>query len=136
MFSYAFGQAIFGKIFDWIGTRIGFVFINWVWSIATASSCICKRSSKFFYFQITIRSCLRQETGQELPKEMQNGFPQKNEHLLKEFLIQGQQLEELLLYPTIAFLSIYFSWQMIFIIIGLIGILWLIPWLILSKSTT
>ena len=22
--SYAFGQAIFGKIFDWIGTRIGF----------------------------------------------------------------------------------------------------------------
>ena len=24
MFSYAFGQAIFGKILDWVGTRIGF----------------------------------------------------------------------------------------------------------------
>jgi MFS family permease len=24
LFSYAFGQALFGKIFDWIGTRLGF----------------------------------------------------------------------------------------------------------------
>ena len=36
LFSYAFGQAIFGKIFDWIGTRLGFVLSIGVWSIATA----------------------------------------------------------------------------------------------------
>ena len=36
IFSYAFGQAIFGKIFDWIGTRLGFVLSIGVWSIATA----------------------------------------------------------------------------------------------------
>ena len=28
VFSYAFGQAIFGKIFDWVGTRLGFVFVK------------------------------------------------------------------------------------------------------------
>ena len=27
VFSYAFGQAIFGKIFDWIGTRLGLQFL-------------------------------------------------------------------------------------------------------------
>ena len=37
VFSYAFGQAIFGRIFDWIGTRFGFVLSIGVWSIATAS---------------------------------------------------------------------------------------------------
>jgi ACS family hexuronate transporter-like MFS transporter len=36
VFSYAFGQAIFGKIFDWIGTRLGFALSIGVWSIATA----------------------------------------------------------------------------------------------------
>ena len=33
--SYAAGQALFGKIFDWIGTRIGFVISIGVWSFAT-----------------------------------------------------------------------------------------------------
>ena len=36
LFAYAFGQAIFGKIFDWIGTRLGFALSIGVWSIATA----------------------------------------------------------------------------------------------------
>ena len=36
VFSYAFGQAIFGKIFDKIGTRMGFVLSIGVWSVATA----------------------------------------------------------------------------------------------------
>ena len=36
MFSYAFGQAIFGKIFDKVGTRIGFALSIGFWSIATA----------------------------------------------------------------------------------------------------
>jgi len=36
--------------------------------------------------------------------------------------------------PTIAYLTVHFSWQMIFIIIGLIGLLWLIPWLFIVKA--
>ena len=35
VFSYAFGQAIFGKIFDWVGTRIGFAISISLWSLAT-----------------------------------------------------------------------------------------------------
>lgn len=34
-FAYAFGQTLFGKIFDWIGTRLGFVLSIAVWSAAT-----------------------------------------------------------------------------------------------------
>ncbi|MEP6338652.1 MFS transporter, partial [Parasphingorhabdus sp.] len=34
-FAYAFGQTLFGKIFDWIGTRLGFVLAIGVWSLAT-----------------------------------------------------------------------------------------------------
>jgi len=36
IFFYAGGQALFGKIFDWIGTRIGFAISIGVWSLATA----------------------------------------------------------------------------------------------------
>ena len=33
VFSYAFGQAIFGKIFDWVGTRVGFALSIGIWSL-------------------------------------------------------------------------------------------------------
>jgi ACS family hexuronate transporter-like MFS transporter len=31
-------------------------------------------------------------------------------------------------------LTIFFSWQMVLVVIGLLGLLWLIPWLVLVKS--
>lgn len=43
VFSYAFGQAIFGKIFDWVGTRLGFVLSIGVWSLAHRSPRFCQR---------------------------------------------------------------------------------------------
>ena len=42
IFAYAFGQAIFGKIFDWVGTRIGFALSIGIWSIATALHAFAK----------------------------------------------------------------------------------------------
>ena len=42
IFSYAFGQAIFGKIFDKVGTRLGFALSIGFWSIATALHAFAK----------------------------------------------------------------------------------------------
>ena len=42
IFAYAFGQAIFGKIFDWVGTRVGFALSIGIWSIATALHAFAK----------------------------------------------------------------------------------------------
>ena len=52
VFAYAFGQAIFGKIFDWIGTRIGFVLSIGVWSLATVLHAFAQG---FLSFAIFIR---------------------------------------------------------------------------------
>jgi len=37
-------------------------------------------------------------------------------------------------YPIIGLLSIYLSWQAIFVCVGLIGFLWLLPWLYIVKA--
>src|SRR3712207_3164433 len=36
MVSYAVGQSLFGRVFDWIGTRVGFVVSIAVWSLSIA----------------------------------------------------------------------------------------------------
>ena len=51
IFSYAFGQAIFGKIFDWIGTRLGFALSIAVWSIATALHTVARGVLSFSIFR-------------------------------------------------------------------------------------
>ena len=51
LFSYAIGQALFGKIFDWIGTRLGFVLSIGVWSLATALHAFAQGILTFSFFR-------------------------------------------------------------------------------------
>ena len=48
--AYAAGQTIFGKIFDWVGIRIGFALSIGIWSLATMIPCNGKRNVNFFDF--------------------------------------------------------------------------------------
>jgi ACS family hexuronate transporter-like MFS transporter len=91
--SYAFGQAIFGKIFDWIGTRMGFVLSIGVWSLATAA-----------------HACAQ------------------------GIFNSGAAIGGIIVIPLIAYLTVFFSWKMVFVVIGIVGLLWLIPWIVLVKA--
>lgn len=133
MFSYAFGQSIFGKIFDKVGTRIGFVLSIGFWSISTALHAFAKGVVSFSIF----RSLLGISEAGNWPgaaKGNAEWFPIKERAFAQGLFNSGAAIGGIVAIPTIAFLTIYFSWQMIFVIIGLIGLLWLIPWLIVVKA--
>lgn len=133
VFSYAFGQAIFGKIFDWVGTRMGFVLSIGVWSIATALHAVAKGLLSFSIF----RSILGVAEAGNWPgatKGNAEWFPTKERAFAQGLFNSGAAIGGIISIPLIAFLTIYFSWQMIFILVGLTGLLWLIPWIVLVKA--
>lgn len=133
MFSYAFGQSIFGKIFDKVGTRIGFVLSIGFWSISTALHAFAKGVVSFSIF----RSLLGVSEAGNWPgaaKGNAEWFPVKERAFAQGIFNSGAAIGGIVAIPVIATLTIYFSWQMIFVIIGLIGLLWLVPWLILVKA--
>lgn len=133
VFSYAFGQAIFGKIFDWIGTRLGFVLSIGVWSIATALHAVARGLLSFGIF----RSILGVAEAGNWPgatKGNAEWFPTKERALAQGIFNSGAAIGGIISIPLIAYLSIHFSWQMIFVLVGLTGLLWLVPWMILVKS--
>lgn len=133
VFSYAFGQAIFGRIFDWIGTRIGFALSIGVWSIATALHSVARGILSFGIF----RSILGVAEAGNWPgatKGNAEWFPTKERALAQGIFNSGAAIGGIISIPLIAFMSIYLDWSMIFILVGLVGLLWLIPWLILVKS--
>ena len=133
MFSYAFGQAIFGKILDWLGTRIGFAISIGIWSIATALHALARGVLSFGLFR-SILGIAEAGNWPGAAKANAEWFPTKERAFAQGLFNSGAAIGGIIAIPTIAFLTVYFSWQMIFIMVGLVGLLWLIPWWILVKS--
>ncbi|SEQ27716.1 MFS transporter [Neolewinella agarilytica] len=133
VFSYAFGQAIFGKIFDWIGTRLGFVLSIGVWSIATALHAVAGSVLSFSVF----RSILGVAEAGNWPgatKGNAEWFPTKERALAQGIFNSGAAIGGIISIPLIAYLSVHFGWKTIFVLVGLSGLVWLIPWLVLVKA--
>lgn len=133
IFSYAFGQAIFGKIFDWVGTRVGFALSIAIWSIATVMHAFARGIVTFSIF----RSVLGIAEAGNWPgaaKGNAEWFPTRERALAQGIFNSGASIGGLIAIPIIGFLSVYFSWQTVFIVIGLTGLLWLIPWMVLVKA--
>jgi len=133
LFSYAIGQALFGKIFDWIGTRLGFVLSITVWSLATALHAFAQGILTFSIF----RALLGVSEAGNWPgaaKANAEWFPSNERALAQGIFNSGAAIGGIISVPLIAYLAISLQWQTIFVLIGLIGLVWLIPWLVLVKS--
>ena len=133
IFSYAFGQAIFGKIFDKLGTRIGFTLSIGFWSIATALHAFARGIFTLSIF----RSLLGVSEAGNWPgaaKANAEWFPTKERAFAQGLFNSGAAIGGIIAFPAIGLLSVYFNWQSIFILVGVTGLVWLIPWWILVKS--
>jgi ACS family hexuronate transporter-like MFS transporter len=133
IFYFAFGQAIFGKIFDWLGTRVGFVLSIGVWSLATAAHALAQGVLSFSVFR-AILGVAEAGNWPGAAKSNADWFPTKERALAQGIFNSGAAIGGIIAIPLIAFMTVYFSWKMVFVVIGLVGLLWLIPWIILVKA--
>lgn len=133
VFAYAFGQAIFGKIFDWIGTRLGFVLSIVVWSIATIAHAFAQGLLTFSIFR-AILGVAEAGNWPGATKGNAEWFPVKERALAQGIFNSGAAIGGIVAIPLVAYLTVFFSWQMVFVVIGAAGLLWLVPWLILVKA--
>lgn len=133
-FAYAFGQSIFGKIFDWIGVRLGFVLSIVVWSAATMLHAFAQGLTSFAIF----RAVLGVSEAGNWPgatKANAEWFPINERALAQGIFNSGAAIGGIVSAPIIGLLFVFLgSWQATFIAIGALGFLWLIPWLIVYKS--
>ncbi len=131
--SYAAGQTIFGKIFDWIGTRIGFAISIGVWSIATAIHAFAQGIWSFSIFR-SILGIAEAGNWPGAAKANAEWFPTKERAFAQGIFNSGAAIGGIVAYPIIGLLAIYLSWQAIFICVGLVGLMWLIPWFYIVKA--
>ena len=133
MISYAIGQSLFGKIFDAIGTRLGFILSIVVWSVSIALHAIAATAMSFAIF----RAILGLGEAGNWPgatKANAEWFPIKERALAQGIFNSGASLGSIIAPPLIAFLYAFLGWQATFIVIGSLGLIWIIPWMIIYKS--
>jgi len=108
IFSYAAGQSIFGKIFDWIGTRLGFALSIGVWSAATVMHAFAQGALSFSIF----RSLLGVAEAGNWPgaaKANAEWFPSKERAFAQGIFNSGAAIGGIVAYPVIVILSGYLS---------------------------
>ena len=133
MVMYAIGQLVTGKMMDAIGTRKGMAISISAWSISIALHAFAKSIFSFNIF----RAMLGISEAGNWPGATKNNaewFPSKERAIAQGIFGAGASLGSVVAAPFIAYVYIAFGWRTTFIAIGVLGLLWIIPWLIINKN--
>lgn len=133
MIAYAIGQLVSGRLFDKVGTRIGYVIAITVWGLSSFMHSFARGIMSFSFFRVTLGLG---EAGNwpGAVKSNAEWFPVKERAVAQGIFNAGASVGSVIAPPLIATLWAAFGWQTTFMIVGSFGILWLIPWLIINKK--
>lgn len=134
MACYALGKFASGKLYDSIGTRLGFTVSIIVWSVASAFHAFARGLITLSLFRGLLGLG---EAGNWPGAVKSNGewFPIKERAIAQGIFNSGASIGNVIAPFVIVFLYAQFGWKTTYIILGVVGLIWVIPWLFLNKST-
>lgn len=133
MVAYALGQSILGRLFDKVGTRMGYVVAIATWGVSSFMHSMARSILSFSFFRVTLGFG---EAGNwpGAVKSNAEWFPIKERAVAQGIFNAGASVGSVIAPPLIAILWAAFGWKATFMIVGSFGMLWLIPWLIINKK--
>lgn len=134
MLAYALGQTFTGKLMDSVGTRIGMALSIGGWSISIALHALARTLFSFNIFRFFL-GFFEAGNWPGATKSNAEWFPAKERAIAQGIFGAGASIGSVISAPIIAILFIAFGWKATFFLVGLLGILWVIPWLLINKGT-
>lgn len=133
MVAYGISQLVSGKIYDKIGTRRGFTLSALLWGGADALASLSTGLKSLTCFRVMLG------LGEAGPwpgttKSNAEWFPQKERALAQGIFGAAASVGSIIAPVLIPVLFLAFGWRITFVIVGSLGILWVIPWLIINKK--
>ncbi|MDR5753239.1 MULTISPECIES: MFS transporter [unclassified Caballeronia] len=130
---YAVGLLGFGRIVDWLGTRVSYALAMLVWSIAAMLHAAVGSVTGF----AMVRALLGIGEGGNFPaaiKTTAEWFPRRERALATGIFNSGANIGAVFAPAIIPPLALAFGWRAAFVIIGAIGIVWLGFWFAFYRS--
>jgi ACS family hexuronate transporter-like MFS transporter len=132
LIAYAISQMLSGRLYDAVGTRIGFTISIVVWSIAAAAHAAASSAMSFGFWRFVLGFG---EAGNwpGAAKAIAEWFPARERALGMGIFNTGAAVGGALSPPLIAWLATTWGWRPTFVITGLLGVGWLALWLLLYR---
>ncbi len=133
LIGYAIGQSLFGRVFDAIGTRLGFVAAIVVWSVSVALHAITRTLMGFSIVRFVMGVA---EAGNwpGATKSNAEWFPIRERALAQGIFNAGASVGALVSAPLVGLLWHWIGWKATFVVLGALGFVWLVPWLVVYLS--
>ena len=133
MIAYGFSQLFSGKLYDKIGTRLGFLASVLIWGTADALTSLAQGKVTLTGFRMMLG------LGEAGPwpgatKSNAEWFPQNERAFAQGLFGAAASIGSILAPVVILMLYISIGWKLTFVVVGCLGISWLIPWLIINKK--
>lgn len=133
MMAYGISQLVSGKLYDKIGCRKGFFWSVLVWGAADALTSLSRGIFSLTFFRMMLG------LGEAGPwpgttKSNAEWFPQKERAFAQGLFGAAASIGSILAPIIILMLFIAFGWKLTFVVVGGLGLVWLIPWLIINKE--
>jgi ACS family hexuronate transporter-like MFS transporter len=125
---YGISQMVSGRLYDVVGTRLGFVFSIVVWSFASLAHATARTATSFG----VLRAVLGVGEAGNWPgaaKVVGEWLPAKERALGMGIFNTGAAVGGALSPPLIAWLATIYGWRLTFVITGALGFIWLALWL-------
>lgn len=132
--AYAVGQTVTGKMMDAIGTRLGMVVSIIGWSISIGLHAIARSLASFSIF----RAMLGISEAGNWPgatKSNAEWFPARERAIAQGIFGAGASMGSVVAMPVIAYSYDLHGWQLTFLFIAFLGIIWIVPWLLINRNT-
>ncbi|HSE33353.1 MAG TPA: MFS transporter [Pyrinomonadaceae bacterium] len=132
LLAYTISQALSGKLYDRIGTKLGFVFSIIVWSLAAMAHAFARGLTSLSIFRFFLGLG---EAGNwpGAAKATAEWFPVRQRAFAMAIFNSGAALGSVIAPPLIVWLSLAYGWQTTFIVTGSLGFIWLVLWLALYQ---
>ncbi|WP_397449966.1 MFS transporter [Pseudomonas sp. NA-150] len=130
--AYAFMQPVAGYVIDAIGTKMGFAVFAIAWSAACAAAALATGWQSLAF----VRALLGLTEAAGLPagvKTTTEWFPAKERSVAIGWFNIGSSFGALLAPPLVVWAILQSGWQLAFLIVGGLGLVWSVIWLVLYK---
>lgn len=133
MIAYGISQLVSGRLYDKVGCRRGFFGSVLVWGLADALASLSRGMLSLTFFRMMLG------LGEAGPwpgttKSNAEWFPQKERAFAQGLFGAAASVGSVLAPVVILMLFMAFGWKITFIVVGSLGLLWLVPWLVINKK--
>lgn len=133
LFAYGIGQVVLGPVLDRIGTVRAYAFAVAAWSISGAASGLATGFGFLLVTRIALGMCESPNWPLAL-RVVARTFPPAQRVLATGIFQSGTSIGALIAPPIIIYLANAHGWRASFFVIGGVGLVWVVVWLLWFRS--